>query len=175
LRTEALAAIAVLALTLFSTLALAASPPSLASRTVAYLPYPQGLQTLPPYDIPVSPLPPYGILLLFPGSSGSYLAMFNISNRDYRVIAHFGPNIVPYLSPSAPMLCLSNLSNRTGIIYVAEVSPEGSISEELLINGSYLLCTGLAEADGVIVASLLNFSTAATRWSWPDRSAGRLK
>ncbi|ESQ26672.1 MAG: hypothetical protein JCHSAcid_03240 [uncultured Acidilobus sp. JCHS] len=23
--------------------------------------------------------------------------MFNISNRDYRVIAHFGPNIVPYL------------------------------------------------------------------------------
>ena len=159
MRTEALAAIAVLALTLFSTLALAASPPSLASRTVAYLPYPQGLQTLPPYDIPVSPLPPYGILLLFPGSSGSYLAMFNISNRDYRVIAHFGPNIVPYLSPSAPMLCLSNLSNRTGIIYVAEVSPEGSISEEPLINGSYLLCTGLAEADGVIVASLLNFST----------------
>ena len=38
---------------------------------------------------------------------------------------------------------------------MAEVSPEGSISEELLINGSYL-CTGLAEADGVIVASLLN-------------------
>jgi hypothetical protein len=160
LRTEALAAIAVLALTLLSTLALAASPPSLASRTVAYLPYPQGLQTLPPYDIPASPLPPYGILLLFLGSSGSYLVMFNISNRDYKVIAHFGPNIVPYLSSSAPMLCLSNLSNGTGVTnYVAEVSPEGSISEEPLINGSYLLCTGLAEADGVIVASLLNFST----------------
>jgi hypothetical protein len=160
LRTEALAAIAVLTLTLLSTLALAASPPSLASRTVAYLPYPQGLQFLPPYGIPVLPLPPYGILLLFPGSSGSYLAMFNISNRDYRVIAHFGRNIVPYPSPSAPMLCLSNLSNRTGIVYVAEVSPEGSISEEPLINGSYL-CTGLAEADGVIVASLLNFSTTS--------------
>ncbi len=160
MRTEALAAIAVLTLTLLSTLALAASPPSLASRTVAYLPYPQGLQFLPPYGIPVLPLPPYGILLLFPGSSGSYLAMFNISNRDYRVIAHFGRNIVPYPSPSAPMLCLSNLSNRTGIVYVAEVSPEGSISEEPLINGSYL-CTGLAEADGVIVASLLNFSTTS--------------
>jgi len=161
LRTEALAAIAVLTLTLLSTLALAASPPSLASRTVAYLPYPQGLQTLPPYDIPASPLPPYGILLLFLGSSGSNLTMFNINNRDYRVIAHFGPNIVPYLSPSAPMLCLSNISNGTVTVtnYVAEVSPEGSISEEPLINGSYLLCTGLAEADGVIVASLLNFST----------------
>jgi len=157
LRTEALAAIAVLALTLLSTLALAASPPSLASRTVAYLPYPQGLQFLPPYGIPVSPLPPYGILLLFLGSSGSYLAMFNISNRDYKVIAHFGLNIVPYPSPSAPMLCLSNLSNRTGIVYVAEVSPEGSISEEPLVNGIYL-CTGLAEADGVIVASLMNVS-----------------
>ena len=155
MRTEALAAIAVLALTLLSTLALAASPPSLASRTVAYLPYPQGLQFLPPYGIPVSPLPPYGILLLFLGSSGSYLAMFNISNRDYKVIAHFGLNIVPYPSSSAPMLCLSNLSNRTGIVYVAEVSPEGSVSEEPLINGSYV-CTGLAEADGVIVASLLN-------------------
>jgi len=81
--------------------------------------------------------------------------MFNISNRDYRVIAHFGPNIVPYLSPSAPILCLSNLSTVTGVIYVAEVSPDGSLSEELLINGSYF-CTGLAEADGVIVASLLN-------------------
>jgi len=161
LRAEALAAIAVLALTLLSTLALAASPPSLASRTVAYLPYPQGLQFLPPYGIPLSPLPPYGILLLFLGPSGSYLAMFNISNRDHKVIAHFGPHIVPYLSPSAPMLCLSNLSNRTGIIYVAEVSPEGSISEEPLINGSYLLCTGLAEADGVIVASLLNFSATS--------------
>jgi hypothetical protein len=161
LRTEALAAIAVLTLTLLSTLALATSPPSLASRTVAYLPYPQGLQFLPPYGIPaLLPLPPYGILLLFLGSSGSYLAMFNISNRDYRVIAHFGPNIVPYPSPSAPMLCLSNLSNRTGIVYVAEVSPEGSISEEPLINGSYL-CTGLAEANGVIVASLLNFSTTS--------------
>jgi hypothetical protein len=87
--------------------------------------------------------------------------MFNISNRNYKVIAHFSPNIVPSPSPSAPMLCLSNLSNRTGIIYVAEVSPEGSISEEPLINGSYLLCTGLAEADGVIVASLLNFSTTS--------------
>ncbi|MCG2890406.1 MAG: hypothetical protein L7G97_06385, partial [Acidilobus sp.] len=120
MRAEALAAIAVLTLTLLSSLALAASPPSLASRTVAYLPYPQGLQTLPPYGIPVLlPLPPYGILLLFLGSSGSYLAMFNISNRDYKVIAHFGPNIVPYPSPSAPMLCLSNLSNSTGIVYVA--------------------------------------------------------
>ncbi|ESQ26673.1 MAG: hypothetical protein JCHSAcid_03250 [uncultured Acidilobus sp. JCHS] len=58
MRAEALAAIAVLALTLLSTLALAASPLSLASSTVAYLPYPQGLQSLPPYDIPVSPLPP---------------------------------------------------------------------------------------------------------------------
>ena len=163
MRTEALAAIAVLTLTLLSTLALAASPPSLASRTVAYLPYPQGLQSLPPYGIPVLlPLPPYGILLLFLGSSGSYLAMFNIGNRDYKVIAHFGPNIVPSPSPSAPMLCLSNLSNRTGIIYVAEVSPEGSISEEPLINGSYLLCTGLAEVDGVIVASLLNFSATSS-------------
>jgi len=152
LRAEASAAIAVLTLTLLSTLALAASPPSLTSRTVAYLPYPQGLQTLPPY----------GILLLFPGSSGSYLAMFNISNRDYRVIAHFSPNIVPSPSPSAPMLCLSNLSNRTGIVYVAEVSPEGSISEEPLINGSYLLCTGLAEADGVIAVSLLNFSATSS-------------
>ena len=162
MRTEALAAIAVLTLTLLLTLALAASPPSLASRTVAYLPYPQGLQSLPPYDIygiPVSPLPPYGILLLFLGSSGSYLAMFNISNRDYKVIAHFGPNIVPYPSLSAPMLCLSNLSNRTGIVYVAEVSPEGSISEEPLVNGSYS-CIGLAEADGVIVASLLHIGTA---------------
>jgi len=164
LRTEALAAIAVLALTLLSTLALAASPPSLASRTVAYLPYPQGLQTLPPYDIPVLlPLPPYGILLLFVGSSGSYLAMFNISNRDYKVIAHFGRNIVPNPSLTAPMLCLSNLSNRTVTVtnYVAEVSPEGSISEEPLINGSYLLCTGLAEADGVVVASLLNLSATS--------------
>jgi hypothetical protein len=153
LRTEALAAIAVLTLTLLSTLALAASPPSLASRTVAYLPYPgQGLPFLPPYNILLSPLPPYGILLLFLGHSGSYLAMFNISNRDYRVIAYFGPNIVPYLSPSAPILCLSNLSNRMGIVYVAEVSPGGSVSEEPLINGSYF-CTGLAEADGVIVAS----------------------
>jgi len=153
LRAEALAAIAVLALTLLSTLALAASPPSLASRTVAYLAYPgQGLEL-----VSLSPLPPYGILLLFEGSSGSYLAMFNISNRDYRVIAYFGLNIVPYLSPSAPMLCLSNLSNRTGIVYVAEVSPEGSISEEPLVNGIYL-CTGLAEADGVIVASLMNVS-----------------
>lgn len=159
MRAEALAAIAVLTLTLLSTLALAASPPSLASSTVAYLPYPQGLQFLPPYGIPVSLLPPYGILLLFLGSSGSYLAMFNISNKDYKVIAHFGPNIVPYMSPSAPMLCISNLSNRTGIVYVAEVSPEGSISEEPLVNGSYL-CTGLAEADGVIVASLLNVSMA---------------
>ena len=154
MRAEALAAIAVLALTLLSTLALAASPPSLASRTVAYLPYPQGLQ----------PLPPYGILMLFVGSSGSYLAMFNISNRDYKVIAHFGRNIVPNPSLTAPMLCLSNLSNRTVTVtnYVAEVSPEGSISEEPLINGSYLLCTGLAEADGVIVASLLNFSATST-------------
>jgi len=58
LRAEALAAIAVLTLTLLSSLALAASPPSLTSRTVAYLPYPQGLQTLPPYSI----------LLLFWGS-----------------------------------------------------------------------------------------------------------
>ena len=165
MRTEALAAIAVLTLTLLSTLALAASPPSLASRTVAYLPYPQGLQTQPPSNIPVLlPLPPYGILLLFVGSSGSYLAMFNISNRDYKVIAHFGLNIVPNPSLTAPMLCLSNISNGTVTVtnYVAEVSPEGSISEEPLINGSYLLCTGLAEADGVIVASLLNFSATSS-------------
>jgi len=165
LRAEALAAIAVLTLTLLSTLALAASPPSLASRTVAYLPYPQGLQTLPPSNIPVLlPLPPYGILLLFVGSSGSYLAMFNISNRDYKVIAHFGRNILPNPSLTAPMLCLSNLSNGTVTVtnYVAEVSPEGSISEEPLINGSYLLCTGLTEADGVIVASLLNFSATSS-------------
>jgi len=157
LRTEALAAIAVLTLTLLSTLALAASPPSLASRTVAYLPYPQGLQFLPLYGIPVSPLPPYGILLLFVGPSGSNLTMFNINNRDYKVIAHFGPDIVPSPSLNAPILCLSNLSNRTVTVYVAEVSPEGSISEEPLVNGIYF-CTGLAEADGVIVASLLNVS-----------------
>jgi len=164
LRTEASAAIAVLTLTLLSTLALAASPPSLASRTVAYLPYPgQGLEL-----VSLSPLPPYGILLLFEGSSGSYLAMFNISNRDYRVIAYFGPNIVPYLSPSAPMLCLSNLSNRTGIVYVAEVSPGGSVSEEPLINGSYV-CSGLAEADGVIVASLLNATSMAMMGLASDR------
>ncbi|NAZ32156.1 MAG: hypothetical protein GU352_05540 [Acidilobus sp.] len=58
MRAEASAAIAVLALTLLSSLARAASPPSLTSRTVAYLPYPQGLQSLPPYSI----------LLLFWGS-----------------------------------------------------------------------------------------------------------
>jgi hypothetical protein len=45
---------------------------------------------------------------------------------------------------------------------VAEVSPDGSISEELLINGSYF-CTGLAEADGVIVASLLNVTMTGGR------------
>jgi hypothetical protein len=164
LRTKASAAIAVLTLTLLSSLALAASPPSLTSRTIAYLPYPgQGLEL-----VSLSPLPPYGILLLFEGPSGSYLAMFNISDRDYRVIAYFGSNIAPYLSPSAPMLCLSNLSNSTGIVYVAEVSPEGSVSEEPLINGSYV-CTGLAEADGVIVASLLNATFKAMTGLASDR------
>jgi len=139
-------------------------PPSLASRTVAYLPYPgQGLEL-----VSLSPLPPYGILLLFEGPSGSYLAMFNISDRDYRVIAYFGSNIAPYLSPSAPMLCLSNLSNSTGIVYVAEVSPGGPLSEEPLINGSYV-CTGLAEADGVIVASLLNATFMAMTGLASDR------
>jgi len=62
------------------------------------------------------------------------------------------------------MLCLSNISNGTVTVtnYVVEISPEGSISEEPLINGSYLLCTGLTEADGVIVASLLNFSATSS-------------
>ncbi|MGC9071446.1 MAG: hypothetical protein ACP5HK_01935 [Acidilobus sp.] len=145
--------------------ALAYSGPQLSSRVVTELAFPsQGVQLTS-----VSPLQPYGLLMLFTGSAGSYLALYNLSSRSYSVVNYLPPNVVPYLSPSGPYLCLSQLSKNlsSGEVYLELVYPNGTTHTVNLTTGNEV-CEALAVVGNTVIASLENPVALAIYGESPD-------
>ncbi len=116
-----------------------------------------------------APISPYGILIVFTGTQGSYLVMYNLSTRSYIIVSYYNSSTAPYLSPGGPYLCVAGNVGQEGPhrLYLQVVLPNGSLRTVNLANGDYI-CEGLAVQGDSFVASLENVTSLLLFGQSPD-------